>query len=352
MWLETEPRHYPRWIDPAGLIKAFMLAFVLGLPGLRAVAWRGAQLLNGCNHSALSHALRRASSVKLVQALLAALTPPQGPRPGQLVAIDSMPVTLPATLRHGCAHLTRTTVGGGVLWAFTLHAARGVNPVRILKLIEGAWSDAPLMAGVDLIAEGPLYLMDRGFYAIDLVASWIKRRVRFIVRAKRTKIRYDVLRTLGRARRAGDLCITEDAVVRLGRQDRKVRPLARLVRATLATGEELILVSGLLTASAEFLLKAYRQRWQIERFHGYLKEMLGLAHLYSFQQNGLAFLVQVAVLLSVLLLLGGAPAKGLTVDRLYVLLKDLRQACGMFGLWRRNTMSKGQTRHRKKKKNL
>ena len=141
----------------------------------------------------------------------------------------------------------------------------------------------------------------------------------------------------------------------LGRPDRKGRPLARLVRATLRSGEELILVSGMLGASADYLLKTYRQRWQIERFHFYLKETLGLAHLYSFQQNGLAFLVQVAVLISVLLLLcgaGGLPDKCLTVDRLTAALKALREESGLFGLWRRNTMSKGQTRHLKKKKNL
>jgi hypothetical protein len=354
VWAAVEPRRYPRAIDPVGLIKAFMMALVLGLPGLRSVAWRGAELLNGCNHSALSHAVRRGSSVKMVQALLTALTPRQGSRRNELVAIDSMPLTLPATLRHGCARITRTTVGGGVLWAFTLNAARGVNPVRILKVIEGAWGDAPLMSGVDLAVDGPIYLMDRGFYAIDLAARWIDRRVRFIVRAKRTKIRYDVLRTMGRTRRAGALRITEDAIVRLGCKDRRVRPVARLVRATLSTGEELILVSGLLEASAEYLLATYRQRWQIERFHYYLKQTLGLAHLYSFQQNGLAFLAQVAVLLSVLLLLAeaGDPQAGLTVDRLRAALKRLRLACGIAGLWRRNTMSKGQTRHLKKKQNL
>lgn len=324
------------------------------MPGLRAVAWRASDLLGGCNHSALSHALRRASSIKTIEAMLAVLAPRHAPGRRELVAINSMPLTLPATVQHGCARITRTTVGGGVLWTFALNAARGVNPVRILKVIEGAWSDAPLMAGVELIAGGPIYLMDRGFYAIDLVAHWIDRRVRFIVRAKRTKIRYDVEWTLGLPRRAGALRVTEDAIVTLGRKDRKVRPRVRLVRATLPTGEELILVSGMLEASAEFLLQSYRQRWQIERFHYYLKETLGLAHLYSFQQNGLAFLAHVAVLLSVLLLLAadGETKAGLTVDRLRDALKSLRLACGMLGLWRRNTMSKGQTRHLKKKQNL
>lgn len=330
-----------------------MLALTLGLPGLRAVAWRGAQLLDGCNHSALSHAIRRGSSVKMVRSLLDALAPPDSPGRRVLIAIDSMPATLPATLRHGCARINRWTVGGGVLWSFALNAARGVNPVRVLKVIEGAWSDAPLMANVDLIADGPIYLMDRGFYAIDLVAQWIGRRVRFIVRAKRTKIRYDVEWTMGLPRAIGRLRIVEDAIVILGEKGRKRRPRARLVRATLATGEELILVSGMLGASAEMLTETYRQRWQIERFHYYLKETLGLAHLYSFQQNGLAFLALVAVLLSVLLLLaaGEAAAGEFVVDRMRALLKALRRACGIFGLWRRNTMRKGQTRHLKKKQN-
>ena len=251
MWTAVEPRRYRRAIDPTGLIKAFMMALVLGLPGLRAVACRGSELLSGCNHSALSHAIRRANSLKLVEAVLSRLMAGGAPRRRDVVAIDSMPLTLPATRQHGCARITRPTVGGGVLWAFTLNAARGVNPVRILKLIEGAWSDAPLMAEVELSADGPIYLMDRGFYAIDLVARWIGRQVRFIVRAKRTKIRYDVLRRLGPARRTGALRITEDALVRLGCKDRRVRPVARLVRAILPTGEEMILVSGLLEASVE-----------------------------------------------------------------------------------------------------
>jgi hypothetical protein len=358
LWAGVEPRRYPRQIDPVGLIKSFMLAFVLGLPGLRAVAARGTELLSGCNHSALSHAVRRRSMVELMQALLAWVTPRDAAGDGGFVAIDSMPLTLPATVQHGCARINRTTVGGGVLWAFAIDAARGMNPVRVLKVIEGPWHDACLMDDVDLVAAGPIYLMDRGFYAIDLVARWIERRVRFIVRAKCTHLRYEVEEQRGAPRRVEKLRLTLDAIVRLGGPDRLVRrkacPRLRMVRAVLSSGEELILVSNLMDQSAEYLLESYRQRWQIERFHYYLKETLGLAHLYSFQQNGLAFLVQVAVLLCVLLLLvaDAATKPGLTVDRLRSILKSMRLACGFYGLWRRNTMTKGQTRHLKKQQNL
>ena len=328
-----------------------MKALTLGLPGLRAVAWRGAGLLGGCNHSALSHALRRRSMLTMVQAMLGSLSPRGGAEHGRLVAIDSMPVTLPATYRHGCAPVTPTTVGGGMLWALSLEAARGVNPVRILKVIEGAWHDSRLMAGVELIAEGPSYLMDRGFYAIALLAQWKAQRVRFIVRAKARLLRYQMIRRIGPARRVGGLRLTLDAIVRLGGQNRRVRPRLRMVRALSPNGEELILVGNLMDRTAESLLKDYRQRWQIERFHFYLKETLGLAHLYSFQQNGLAFLMHVAVLLCVLLMLADQSGRGLTVDRLRGALKRLRLTCGVFGLWRSNTIGKGQTRHLKKKQN-
>jgi len=353
LWSAIEPRRYPRIIEPVGLIKAFMMAMTLGLPGLRAVAWRGAGLLGGCNASALSHALRRPSMLAMVRSMLASLTPSPRSASGALVAIDSMPVTLPATYRHGCAAVTPTTVGGGVLWSLALDAARGVNPVCIIKIIEGAWHDSRLIRSVELIAQGPTYLMDRGFYAIDLVTRWTQRRVRFIVRAKRANLRYGTVRRIGPARRIGSLRVSLDAVVRLGGVYRRVRPRVRMVRAFLPSGEELILVSNLEDAGAEFLLDAYRRRWQIERFHFYLKETLGLAHVYSFQQVGLAFLIHVAVLLCVLLLMTGNEAASTieTVDRLRAATAELRRACGMFGLWRRNTMSKGQTRHLKKKQN-
>ena len=125
-----------------------------------------------------------------------------------------------------------------------------------------------------------------------------------------------------------------------------------MVRAPLSGGDELILVSGQLERDAEWLLEAYRKRWEIERFHQYLKETLGLAHLYSFQAGGLAFLVHVAVLLCALLLTDFEAQGALTVDRLRDALKRLRATLGLYGFWRPNTIRKGQTRHRKKRKNL
>jgi len=69
------------------------------------------------------------------------------------------------------------------------------------------------------------------------------------------------------------------------------------------------------------------------------------------QPNGPAFLMRVAVLRCVLLLLSDGGEKGLTVDRLGALLRRLRLARGLSGLWRRNTMRKGRARRLKKDRN-
>ena len=96
------------------------------------------------------------------------------------------------------------------MWSLALDAARGVNPVGIVRIIEGAWHDSRLIRSVELIADGPTYLMDRGFYAIDLVARWTRQRVRFIVRAKLTHLCYRTVRHMGPARRVGPLRPTLD----------------------------------------------------------------------------------------------------------------------------------------------
>jgi len=97
------------------LIKAFLMAFVLYLPGLEEVTRRYGKMVQTDWRSTLSYALRRASSLRMIQAVLAALEDRFQPKRYQLVVIDSMPLTLRATRRHGCRRINRSTVGGAVL---------------------------------------------------------------------------------------------------------------------------------------------------------------------------------------------------------------------------------------------
>ena len=312
-----------------------MAALVRRLSGLREIIQYYAHALATGNFSSLCPALRRPCSLRYVMALTARLESRHRPQRDDLVPIDGMAVTLPATQRHRCAKYNRRTVGGGVIWAYMIRAGRGVCPVRVLKVIEGAWRDATRMAGVALEARGPVYLMDRGFFSLVLIREWLAQGVRFIVRARRDAV-YEVLKSLSKPRRYRNGRIELDARVRLGCPSTKAHPEARLIRAVIGK-EVLVLVTGEMRWSAERVLNGYKQRERIEQFHRYLKEVLGLAHLYNFSQSGLAFLLHVALLLAMLLSIG-EPARGEeTIAVLRRAIKQLRRSLGLGNPWKRNT---------------
>lgn len=146
-----------------------MSAFVLRISGLRDIAFRQSHLLGSANFSSLSHALSRRVSLRCAQHLVESLQGNHRPRRDDLVALVSMPVTLPRTVRHRCARYNGRTVGGGVLWSFALRARHNTCPVKIHKVIAGSWNDATLMNDVELLAHGPVYLMDRGFVDYRLI---------------------------------------------------------------------------------------------------------------------------------------------------------------------------------------
>jgi hypothetical protein len=215
------------------------------------------------------------------------------------------------------------------------------------------------MRRIKLAARGPVYLMDRGFYAIDLIGTWLNQQARFVVRARQKDLRYDVVRSVGAHReitverlswhaRTGRLLkksqwmhgtIVEDALVRLGSSQRKVRPVVRLVHVHLKGGEQLVFVSSETDWNAEQIIRAYMKRWQIEKFHQYLKQQLGLAHLYSFHARGVEFLLKIAILLSILLLLSSSASGEITARLLTELLRETRRQLHISTPWKANTCS-------------
>lgn len=266
MWREVCPGQYHYQITCDALVTAFLGAFVLRLSGLRDVVDRLGRTLKTSNFSSLSHALSRGCSLAFVRKLIQGLQADHRPRRDELVVIDSMAVTLPSTQRHRCKKYNNKTVGGGVIWAYRVRAAADCCPVRVLKVVAGAWHDSKEMIGVDLIADGPIYLMDRGFYALGLIQSWMERRVRFIVRARRDAVS-DVLRILSRPRAYGaGGWIERDAWVRLGSAGARAHPSARMIRARIGK-QTLVLVSSERRWTAERILDAYKKRARIEQFH-------------------------------------------------------------------------------------
>lgn len=326
-----------------------MIALVTRLSGLRAVVARCGDRLQTDNFSSLAPAMERRSFVTFVKRMVGILESTHAPGEGDLVAIDGMAVTLPKTQRHNCAKFNNKTVGGGVVWAYMVHATRGMCPVRILDVIRGAWHDGTVMRGIELIRNGPTYLMDRGFCCYTLIQKWLDDSVHFIVRLRKRSLCYEVLKTLGAPRRWGNKSILVDAVARLGVATRKVRPVVRLVVAQLPSGEYLIVASGHMDWSAARLLDAYRQRNEIERFHRFLKDTLGLAHLYNFDQSGIEFLLYTALLSAMLLFFCDDHPDGDTIAILHRLLRLLRHELGLGITWKRNTVAARRSKAKSKK---
>lgn len=317
----------------------------------------------------LAYALASPLVHRLTMALLAHLAADAPWGAGDIVVLDSMAVSLPATRRHHCARMNNNTVGGGVLWGLCITMRRGISPLRILSLMDGAWNDAGIIGTVRLTPRGPLHLMDRGFHKIDAVARWLEEGVRFLSRARTKDLVYTEVRSLGKkrelraklsqrgARRTAEVLF--DGMAVLGAAGRRgKRPLLRLIDLRIHRGsktERVVLLSSELETDAQTLLDLYGRRWEIEEFHRVLKRAIGLAHLYSFRQLGIKTLLALAALLAVLLWLGKySPANpgarpGQDGSLPQILRKLLYQARAFLGIgapWRPNIIGKNSWRHR------
>jgi hypothetical protein len=317
------------------LIGALMSAFVLRMSGLREIAGRLGQSLGTDNFSSLSPALSRPCSLRFVQALIGLVQTRHLPRRDELIALDSMAVTLPSTQRHRCPRLNRKTVGGGVLWAFMIQARRGICPVRILKVMAGAWNDSHQIKSIKLTPKLPVYLMDRGFFALGVIQSWLNDGVRFIVRSRKL-VGVEIIGQISAPRRYRSGWIQTDAWVRLGGPRAKFHPEVRFIQAYVGKSV-LSLVTSERRWTAERILDAYKKRQRIEQFHRFLKETIGLAHLYSFSYRGMLFLLHAALLLAMTLILGCRSVAGDTAALLRRLIRQLRSCLGLGGVWKRNT---------------
>jgi hypothetical protein len=348
IFAEVEPRAYERKIYPWQLTKAFMIAYLGRLSSLEVLLAHCGSFLPTRHKGPLSYAVKRVSSLKFVQCLVEKLQCDHKPGNEELVVLDGMALTIPKTRRHGCKKFNHKTVGGGVIWAYMVEATKGVCPVKVIQIIEGAWADSKIMQSISLIPKGPVYVMDRGFYALALVQKWLHEKVRFVVRAKKSELKYVVKKILSKPRRIGHIDILLDAKVVLGGQSAKAHPHVRLVWARLSGGEDLILVTDRFRWSVGRILQAYRKRYHIERFHQFLKDKLGLAHLYSFNQTGMNFLLYTALLMAMLLFFVAEKATGETIQILQAMLRALRRILGLTGTWKRNIATKRRAKQKPK----
>lgn len=351
-WDEAAPGKYKRKIMGPALVEAIMRAMLSRMTGVRDIVNRCGELLGTSNFSSLSYALGGASGVRLLLTMIAAIGANRVYKKGELIALDSMALVIGKTRKHNCVKYNDNTVGGGVLWSYRIKTRNGSCPVKLLKLIRGSWNDSTFMRGVKLLSDGPVYLMDRGFYSIENIGFWLKQKVRFIIRVRRTKLQYDIVRHVS------DKCLLNngwrlelDALVSLGSPNRKSpRPTVRLIIAYNPKGEQFIFATGEQSKSAQEIADNYKKRWHIERFHRYLKDNIGLAHIYSYDATGMEFMLLTALLTAMLLFTTVDPNDDQeTILLLLAALKQTRKQLGIRPVWRRNILSKKRGKKTKAK---
>lgn len=314
------------------MIVSLIGAYIFHIPSLERIIARYKDRLGTCHKSTLSLCLRRSSFVRFADAMLSHLCAgPLLPSSSDIIALDSMGITISRRRKSDAAKINDKTRGLFVIWQVIINARRGCAPLRLLKLVHKACNDAGHSRSLDL-AQGPIYLMDRGFWCFEAMRRWSQAKVRFVVRARKDLCIYHPVKVMGQARKIGRVNVIFDGIAWIG-AGKSVQ--MRLVWAKVGK-QDLILASSMMNASAQTLLSLYEKRWQIERFHRFLKNMLGLAHLYSFQRNGMELLVRVCLIAAILMFFASKPGK-LTVDSLIAQLQTIRTAFGIEKPIRRNS---------------
>lgn len=348
---QVDPRKYDRTITPDALIRSTLVAYLRRLASAERIGKRCVHLLGTKAHNTITEAFAQPLMLEVIRAYIARLESTATPTTEDLIALDSMANTIPKTRRHNCKKVNKKTVGGGVLWAYTIEGRKGHCPVKVLRHMQGAWHDTAEMAkGVHLEPRGPIYIMDRGFYALGLLAAWRGEHVRFVVRVKKSELTYQVLRHLrpgGTPLPKGKRLVL-DAIVRLGGPRAKGHPVVRLIIAKLASGEELILATSEVAKTPEQVLEIYKKRWHVERFHRYLKDAIGLSHLYSFDEKGMEFLLLAALLLALLAFEAAEEGSGETILLMRKCLAEDRAAFDLEPQCKRNTAAPKRSKKKKK----
>ena len=170
---------------------------------------------------------------------------------------------------------------------------------------------------------GVLYLLDRGFKSYELYEQILAADSSFLVRiAEHCACEIVEERELSAdAAKAG---VQQDALVRLGTQQRRMEQPLRMLRiktslplphnlhakrkrgkhkayvANEAKEQEIRLLTDRTDLDAETIALLYRYRWQIELFFRWFKCVLGSKHLMAHSENGLRLQMYIALIASLL----------------------------------------------------
>ncbi|MCR4317959.1 MAG: IS4 family transposase [Planctomycetes bacterium] len=208
-----------------------------------------------------------------------------------------------------------------VAWALWMDDKHRAAKAHVhYEILKGVAVDAEITHGSgsetsalkSMLEAGRCYVLDRGYAAYDLLGDIIAVGSSFVVRVKSNAI-YEVIEERELRKKDRDAGVLRDALVRLG--SKRTSALwdtpVRLVTVMGDDGKEMILCTNILDIDADLVSLIYRHRWHVELFFRWFKQVLGVRHLISESQNGIAIQVYCAMIVSILIALwtGRKPTK-------------------------------------------
>jgi hypothetical protein len=259
----------------------------------------------------------------------------EGERDERLSALSLAPTLVDGTLLHALPKMT---------WALWLDKDKHAAKLHLhYELFKGAPIKATLTNGQESevrelsgrIEPGRLYVLDRGYFAYELLRDITAAKSSFLVRV-RANVVYETIQERPISRAAARENVVSDRIVRLGSKptagvlDRPVRlveihtkddpnntrranlvdPKTKQYR-TRAKDHTILLVTDQMDLDAELVSLLYRCRWQIEIYFRWLKTVLKADRLLSLSEDGMTIVMYCALIASLLVTLwtGGKPTK-------------------------------------------
>lgn len=238
--------------------------------------------------------------------------------------VSALPNLMQASL------LKRTQGSGLVKWRLHTHfEVDRYVPTRIDVTPNGGGEHDERAVAERTIEKDRLYVMDRGYAKFALFNEIVGKQSSYVCRL-RDNSAYEVVEERAVSQQALDSGVLSDQVISIGKSSKagsrpnhsirlvcvKCTPhTSRGKSKSGSTGGEsdgiLRIATNLLDVPAEVISLIYSERWQIEIFFRFFKQLLGCSHLISHSQNGIEIQTYCAIIACLLINLwtGRKPTK-------------------------------------------
>lgn len=214
-----------------------------------------------------------------------------------LYAMDSTTITLCMNL-FTWAHF-RTTKSA--IKAHTLLDLRGTIPIFV-SITNANVADSKLLNNLPLKANDTVVL-DRGYIDFARLYGLNQRKVRFVVRAKKS-LRYQHIKSQPVDTSSG---LRADEVVCLAKDTSYAQYPKRLRRVEFydeINRLDLVFLTNRWDVPALTIAQIYKQRWQVELFFKWLKQNLSIKHFFGTSENAVKAQLWTAICVYLMVLIG------------------------------------------------